>query len=64
MRNATGSRTAEESKRESEGGGGRRRKRERKEYRERPNHARVPAELTATSVRSWKNHGTNPCLVG
>lgn len=59
MRNATGSRTVEESKPE-EG----RRKRERKEYRERPNHARVPAELTATSVRSWKNHGTTRCLVG
>lgn len=64
MRNATGSRTVEESKPERAGGGGGRRKRERKEYRERPNHARVPAELTATSVRSWKNHGTTRCLVG
>lgn len=31
-----------------------------KEIHQRPNRARVPAELAATSARSWKNHESTP----
>lgn len=65
MRNDTRSHTVEEEREEMidiKRKKDRKREREKEQgtYRERLNRARVPAELTATSARSWKNHGTTP----